>query len=73
MDWKTINRYIKADECPMYPKRTRASKLDPYKEYITQRWQSGCHSATDILHEIRQTGFNGARSIMMEMKALPTR
>jgi transposase len=66
MDWKTINRYVKADECPMYPERTRASKLDPYKEYITQRWQSGCHSATQILHEIRQFGFNGARSIMMD-------
>ena len=32
MDRKTINRYIKADECPMYPKCTRGSKLDPYKE-----------------------------------------
>ncbi len=66
MDRKTINRYIKADECPMYPKRTRGSKLDPYKEYITQRWHSGCYSATEILHEIRQMGYKGARSIMMD-------
>ena len=66
MDRKTINRYIKADECPMYSKRARSSKLDPYKEYITQRWQSGCYSATEILHEIRQMGYKGARSIMMD-------
>lgn len=67
MSPKTIRKYIRADECPMYPKgRTRRSKLDPYKEYISQRWQAGCHNATQILHEIRQLGFKGSRSIMME-------
>lgn len=67
MSPKTIRKYIRADECPMYPEgRTRRSKLDPYKEYITQRWQSGCHNATQILHEIYQMGFKGSRSIMME-------
>lgn len=63
---KTIRKYIRADECPMYPEgRTRRSKLDPYKEYISQRWQAGCHNATQILHEIRQQDFKGSRSIMM--------
>ena len=69
MDRKTVNRYVQADECPMYPERVRASKLDPYKEYITQRWQSGCHSSTEILNEIRQLGYNGSWSIMMDWVA----
>jgi transposase len=68
MDWKTVNKYVQADECPLYPEKRsrRPRKLDPYKEYITQRWQSGCHSSTEILHEIRQLGYNGSRSIMMD-------
>ena len=64
---KTIRKYIRVDECPVYPKgRTRRSKLDPYKEYISQRWYAGCHNATQILNEIRKQGFKGSRSIMME-------
>ena len=67
IDLKTIRKYIRSDTCPMYPEaRTRRSKLDPYKGHITQRWQEGCHNATQILHEIRQQGFKGSRSIMMD-------
>jgi transposase len=71
MDWKTVSKYVQADECPLYSgKRSRRPhKLDPYKEYITQRWQSGCHSSTEILHEIRQLGYDGSRSIMMDWVA----
>lgn len=71
MDWQTVSKYIQADECPLYPgKRSRRPrKLDPYKGYITQRWQSGCHSSTEILHEIRQLGYNGSQSMMMDWVA----
>ena len=71
MDRKTINKYIQTDECPLYTgkRARRPRKLDPYKEYITQRWQSGCHSSTEILHEIRQLGYNGSQSIMMDWVA----
>jgi hypothetical protein len=71
MDWKTVSKYVQADECPLYPKKRsrRPRKLDPYKEYITQRWRSGCHRSTEILHEIRQLGYNGSRSIMMDWVA----
>ena len=71
MDWKTANKYVQADECPVYPEKQtgRPRKLDPYKEHITQRWQSGCHSSTEILHEIRQLGYTGSQSIMMDWVA----
>lgn len=64
---KTVRKYIRADECPIYPEgRTRPSKLDPYKDYVIQRWEAGCHNATQILYEIRRLGFKGSRSIMMD-------
>ena len=71
LDWKTVNKYVQADECPVYPEKQsrRPRKLDPYKEYIAERWQSGCHSSTEILHEIRQQGYNGSQSIMMDWVA----
>ena len=71
MDRKTINKYIQTDECPPYPgkRARRPRKLDPYKKYITDRWQSGCHSSTEILHEIRHLGYNGSQSIMMDWVA----
>ena len=71
MDWKTVNKYVHADECPLYPEKQarRPRKLDPHREYITQRWQSGCHSSTEILHDIRQLGYTGSQSIMMDWVA----
>ena len=68
MDWETVSKYVQADECPLYQgKRTRRPrKLDPYEEYITQCWESGCHSSTEILHEIRQLGYTDSWSIMTD-------
>ena len=71
IDCKTVNKYVRANECPIYPEKRvrRPGKLDPYKEYITGRWQSDCHNSTQILDEIRQLGYNGSRSIMMDWVA----
>jgi transposase len=67
LDWRTIDKYIKADECPVYAGRyKRPSKLDPYIDYMTQRWQEGCHNATQIWREIRERGFDGARRTVAE-------
>jgi hypothetical protein len=67
MNWRTVSKYVKADECPMYASgRKRPSKLDPYVDYMTQRWESGCHNATQIWREMRQLGFDGARRTVSE-------
>jgi transposase len=66
LDWRTVNKYVKADECPVYPERARSSKLAPYMGYMIQRWESGCHNATQIWREIRKQGFNGSRRIVSE-------
>lgn len=64
MDRRTVRKYAHAATCPMSATRIRRSKLDPYKDYIAQRWRAGCHNAAQILREIRALGFQGSRSTM---------
>lgn len=70
MDPHTVGRYLKAERCPLYPEgRTRPSKLDPYRDYISQRWQAGCHNATEIWREIGRLGFTGSRGLVAQWAA----
>jgi len=64
IDRRTVRKYAHATVCPMSPRRSRRSQLDPYKPYIAQRWQSGCHNAAQILREVRGLGYQGSRSVM---------
>ena len=62
LDFRTVAKYIKADECPIHAeRRKRSSKLNPYMDYMTKRWDEGCHNATRIWREIQKLGFDGAR------------
>jgi transposase len=62
LNWRTIDKYIRMAECPIYAGRPKGSRmLDPYMDYMTKRWEEGCHNATQIYHEIRELGFGGAR------------
>lgn len=62
LDFRTVAKYIKADECPIYAgRRSGSSLLTPYMDYMTKRWEEGCHNATQIWREIRELGFGGAR------------
>ena len=62
INWRTVSKYITIDECPIYAgRRSGSSLLDPYMNYMTKRWEEGCHNATQIWHEIRELGFGGAR------------
>jgi transposase len=70
MHRRTVNKYIKADECPMYPEGVRrGSILDPYMNYIQQRWEAGCHNATQIWRELRYLGFHGSRGLVASWAA----
>jgi hypothetical protein len=43
--------------------------LDPYKPYLLERWNAGCHVGADLLREIEVQGYQGGRSIAMEFVA----
>ncbi len=66
----TVRKYIKAETCPMYPEGIiRESKLAPYIDYVQQRWESGCHNASQIWRELCQLGFDGSRGLVVRWAA----
>ena len=62
INWRTVSKYIRVDEYPVYARRGKSStRLDPYMDYMTKRWEEGCHNATQIWREIQEMGFDGAQ------------
>ena len=65
-DRKTISKYVKGDPNPPRPKprKKRASKLDPYKEYIKKRIEEYNLSAVRLHEEIQKMGYEGCYSLV---------
>lgn len=56
---KTVRRYLNTS-LPLSPQRRgRVGTLEPYKSYLIERWNSGCHNAAQLWREIRSQGFTG--------------
>ena len=61
----TVRKYLAAQTVPIpASRRTRPSKLDPYKAYIQQRIRDYPLSAARIYREIQEMGFNGKYTIV---------
>jgi transposase len=62
---KTVGRYLNAS-LPLIPQRRvhRERLLDAFKPYLLERWNAGCHSATQLWREIQAQGFPGQISIV---------
>jgi len=67
INWRTVSKYIRVDECPIYAgQRIGARNFAPFMDYMERRWEEGCHNATKIWHEIRKLGYEGARRTLGE-------
>jgi transposase len=56
---KTVRRYLNTS-LPLVPqRRTRRGLLEPYKAYLIERWNGGCHNAAQLWREIVLQGFGG--------------
>lgn len=56
----TIYKYLAMPEFPQKMVRKHiASILDPYQDYLSQRWRAGCRNARQLWREIRQRGYPG--------------
>jgi transposase len=60
----TVRRLLRAQRAPATPSRVRPSKLDPFKAFLTERWQAHGLSAVRLLPEIRAQGFSGSTQIL---------
>jgi transposase len=57
----TVRRYLPAGGFPeRHRPRSRPSILDPFIDYLSRRWQEGCHNARQLWREIRTQGFPGS-------------
>jgi transposase len=58
---RTVFRFLRH---PTFPERQprrqfKATRLDPFKSYLTDRWNAGCHNASRLFREIQSQGFAG--------------
>jgi transposase len=63
---RTVKKYLQASTFPeRQPRRRRYPRiLDPFKAYLAERWQAGCHNAKQLFGEIKSQGFRGQYSIV---------
>jgi transposase len=62
---RTVKKYLQASTFPERPPRRRPSSiLDPYKAYLLERWNAGCHSVLELYRDIHAQGFAGKYSIV---------
>jgi len=56
----TVRTYIQAPSFPeRQPRTVQPSVLDPFKPYILERWNAGCHTGTVIARELKAQGYRG--------------
>lgn len=61
---KTVHRYLQR-KLPLAARRgARQSKLEVYKPYLIQRWNDGCHSASQLWRELQPRGYDGGCTIL---------
>ena len=66
-DIHTVRTYLLAST---FAERQRHSPvngpLEPYKEYLLQRWEQGCHNALQLWREVRERGFPGSATCVRD-------
>lgn len=56
---KTVRRWISAHSFPERRPSCHSSTIDPYRNYLEQRWREGCRNAAQLWRELREQGFDG--------------
>lgn len=62
----TVRAYLQASSFPeRQPRSRQPSLLDPFKPYLVERWNAGCHTGTVLLREITAQGYQGGQSLAL--------
>lgn len=65
----TVRRYLRREGLPHYERAARASKLDAYQHYLSERVKAAAPDwipATVLLRELRALGYTGGYSILKD-------
>jgi transposase len=59
---RTIERYLRLPTWPVRQHRRHygRSLLNPYKDYLLERWNAGCHTAIHLFRELQPRGYTGS-------------
>jgi len=66
---KTVSRWLNTTAYPAHPGAKRrgrpyGSQLDPFKPYVLERFQAGCHNGRRLYEEIQAQGYRGCDSLV---------
>ena len=64
IDRRTIRRWTRSDGFPERKPVFRMNSIDEHRLYLDQRWEEGCHNASQLWRELRERGFTGMDSIV---------
>jgi len=59
---RTIERYLRLPTWPgrQHRRHYGRSVINPYKEYLLERWNAGCHTAIQLFRELQLRGYPGS-------------
>jgi transposase len=59
---RTIERYLQLPTWPVRQHRRHYGRsiVNPYKAYLLERWNAGCHTAIQLFQEIQARGYAGS-------------
>ncbi len=62
----TVRKYVRSTPEPPLPtpRPLRASQLDPYEDYLLERWSQGERTAAQLYREIRARGYPGCATMV---------
>lgn len=62
----TVRAYLQAPAFPeRQPRSRQPSVLDPFKPYMLERWNAGCHTGTALVREVVDLGYQGSASTVL--------
>ncbi|WP_223279947.1 ISL3 family transposase [Streptomyces sp. SDr-06] len=62
LDWRTVKKYAQAatwQDCIRRSRPRQPTALDPYLDYLRQRWEEGEHTAKVLHQELLTKGYRG--------------
>lgn len=66
-DRKTIRKIVSQEKMPrMKKKEKRPSKLDPFKDYLNKRMESGVFNCAKLIKEIEAMGYSGRSTLLTD-------